>query len=70
VRIARHHARTGHLDLRIEVDGGVTEDTIAACADAGADAFVAGTAIYSADDPARACRRLRALAEQAGGPAR
>jgi ribulose-phosphate 3-epimerase len=70
VRIARHHARTGHLDLRIEVDGGVTEDTIAACADAGADAFVAGTAIYSADDPARACRRLRALAEQAGGRAR
>lgn len=69
VRIARRHARSGHLNLRIEVDGGVAEDTIAACAEAGADAFVAGTAVYSAADPAEACRRLRALAEQAGGPA-
>jgi ribulose-phosphate 3-epimerase len=69
VRIARHHARSGHLNLRIEVDGGVAEDTIAACAEAGADAFVAGTAVFSADDPGRACRRLRHLAQQAGGPA-
>jgi ribulose-phosphate 3-epimerase len=66
VRIARHHARSGHLDLRIEVDGGVTEETIAACAEAGADAFVAGTAVYAASDPAAACRKLRALAEAEG----
>lgn len=63
VRVARQHARTGHLQLRIEVDGGITEDTIAAAAEAGADAFVAGTAVYSAADPAEACRRLRSLVE-------
>ncbi|WP_433207643.1 ribulose-phosphate 3-epimerase [Dactylosporangium sp. CS-047395] len=65
VRTARRHIDTGHLDLRIEVDGGVAEDTIAACAQAGADTFVAGTAVYAADDPAAAVRKLRALA--AGG---
>lgn len=62
VRTARRHALAGHLQLRIEVDGGIAEDTIAAAAEAGADAFVAGTAVYGADDPGEACRRLRALA--------
>ncbi|WP_433048298.1 ribulose-phosphate 3-epimerase [Dactylosporangium sp. CS-033363] len=65
VRTARRHIDTGHLELRIEVDGGVAEDTIAACAQAGADTFVAGTAVYAADDPAAAVRKLRGLA--AGG---
>ncbi|HCT78124.1 MAG TPA: ribulose-phosphate 3-epimerase [Micromonosporaceae bacterium] len=65
VRVARRHAKTGHLDLRIEVDGGISADTIAAAAEAGADAFVAGTAVYSADDPGAVCRKLRALAESA-----
>lgn len=68
VRLARRHASAGHLELRIEVDGGIAEGTIAAAAEAGADAFVAGTAVYSAEDPAEACRKLRALAESAGGP--
>ena len=62
VRTARRHVDTGHLELRIEVDGGVAEDTIAACAEAGADTFVAGTAVFGADDPAAAVRRLRAVA--------
>jgi ribulose-phosphate 3-epimerase len=61
VRTARRHAASGHLQLRIEVDGGIAEDTIAAAAEAGADAFVAGTAVYGAADPAEACRRLRTL---------
>ncbi len=65
VRTARNHARGGHLELRIEVDGGIADDTIAAAAEAGADSFVAGTAVFGADDPAEACRRLRALAEAA-----
>jgi ribulose-phosphate 3-epimerase len=65
VRVARRHAASGHLDLRIEVDGGVAEDTIAACAEAGADTFVAGTAVYGVDDPAAAVRQLRQLAEAA-----
>ncbi|MER7005019.1 ribulose-phosphate 3-epimerase [Dactylosporangium sp. NPDC000555] len=62
VRTARRHIDAGHLELRIEVDGGVAEDTIAACAEAGADAFVAGTAVYGAEDPAAAVRKLRAVA--------
>lgn len=69
VRLARRHSNSGHLDLRIEVDGGIAEDTIAAAAEAGADAFVAGTAVYSAADPAAACRKLRALAESGGSTA-
>ena len=72
VRVARRHINSGHLDLRIEVDGGISEETIAAAAEAGADAFVAGTAVYSAEDPAEACRKLRALAEtgwRSGGSA-
>ena len=65
VRTARSHARSGHLELRIEVDGGIAEDTIAQAAEAGADSFVAGTAVYGAADPAEACRRLRARADAA-----
>ena len=62
VRAARRHADSGHLELRIEVDGGIAADTIARAAEAGADAFVAGTAVYGADDPAAAVRKLRATA--------
>jgi ribulose-phosphate 3-epimerase len=65
VRAARRHVDAGHLEVRIEVDGGVAEDTIYACAEAGADTFVAGTAVYGAEDPAAAVRKLRAVA--AGG---
>lgn len=62
VRTARRHVRSGHLQLRIEVDGGISADTIEAAAQAGADTFVAGTAVYGAQDPAAAVRRLRELA--------
>jgi ribulose-phosphate 3-epimerase len=65
VRAARRHVARGHLEVRIEVDGGIAEDTIAAAAEAGADAFVAGTAVFGADDPAEAVRRLRRLAAEA-----
>jgi ribulose-phosphate 3-epimerase len=68
VRAARRHLDSGHLELRIEVDGGIAEDTIEAAAAAGADAFVAGTAVYRADNPADAVRRLRRLAEEAADP--
>ena len=70
VRAARSHVNAGHLDIRIEVDGGIAADTIYAAAEAGADAFVAGTAVYGAHDPADACRKLRALADPAGDPDR
>jgi len=51
------------LQLWLQVDGGVSASTIERCAEAGADVFVAGSAVYGADDPAAAVRALR---EQAG----
>ena len=51
------------LDVWIQVDGGVAESTIEVCADAGANVFVAGSAVYNAADPAAACAKLRALAD-------
>ncbi|MEQ4301987.1 ribulose-phosphate 3-epimerase [Plantactinospora sp. B6F1] len=65
VRTARRHVDAGHLELRIEVDGGIAADTIEQAAAAGADAFVAGTAVYGAADPAAAVTELRRLAERA-----
>jgi ribulose-phosphate 3-epimerase len=59
VRTARRHLNAGHLELRIEVDGGIAADTIEAAALAGADAFVAGTAVYGAQDPVAAAQALR-----------
>ncbi|HEX8005589.1 MAG TPA: ribulose-phosphate 3-epimerase [Trebonia sp.] len=49
----------------LQVDGGVGAETIERCAEAGADVFVAGSAVYGADDPARAVRALREQAERA-----
>jgi ribulose-phosphate 3-epimerase len=49
----------------LQVDGGVGAETIERCAEAGADVFVAGNAVYSADDPDRAVRELRAMAAAA-----
>jgi len=46
----------------LQVDGGVSTDTIDRCADAGADMFVAGTAVYGAADRAAAITALRAQA--------
>jgi ribulose-phosphate 3-epimerase len=65
VRLARQHVKAGHLRLFIEVDGGVAEDTIEAAAEAGADVFVAGSAVYGADDPRKAVEALRAQARAA-----
>src|SRR3954462_13629338 len=62
---ARRLVRDGEHSVWVQVDGGVDESTIARCAEAGADVFVAGSAVYGADDPADAVRRLRARAEQA-----
>jgi ribulose-phosphate 3-epimerase len=46
----------------LQVDGGVTADTIVACAEAGADMFVAGSAVFGAADPAAEVQALRAAA--------
>ncbi|TFV52927.1 ribulose-phosphate 3-epimerase [Geodermatophilus sp. DF01-2] len=65
VRRARELVDTGHLTLFVEVDGGINADTIEQAAAAGADVFVAGSAVYGADDPARAIAALRAQAAAA-----
>ena len=53
------------LDVWLQVDGGVSEQTIERCAEAGADMFVAGTAVYAAPDAAGQIARLRDLAGRA-----
>jgi ribulose-phosphate 3-epimerase len=62
--VARHGG-----DIWLQVDGGVSEETIGRCAEAGADVFVAGSAVYGASDPDRAVRALRARAERAAAHA-
>jgi ribulose-phosphate 3-epimerase len=62
VREARRLIESGHLRLFLEVDGGINADTIAEAAEAGADVFVAGSAVYGAADPAAAIAGLRARA--------
>jgi ribulose-phosphate 3-epimerase len=62
VRRARELVESGHLTLFLEVDGGISADTIEQAAEAGADVFVAGSAVYGADDPAEAIAALRARA--------
>jgi ribulose-phosphate 3-epimerase len=47
----------------LEIDGGIDEKTIGVCAAAGANVFVAGSAVYRTRDPAAAVRVLRASAE-------
>ena len=54
--------RGRELDVWLQVDGGVSAETIERCAEAGADVFVAGSAVYGAADPAAAVEALRARA--------
>jgi ribulose-phosphate 3-epimerase len=65
LRRARAMVQRHGTDVWLQVDGGVSAETIERCADAGADVFVAGSAVYGADDPGRAVRALRAQAERA-----
>lgn len=66
-KIARAHeiAERDGLELCIEVDGGIDEETVGQVARAGADTFVAGNAIFGHADPLAAARGLRAAAESA-----
>ncbi len=63
-KIARARAMLDRLDADIwlQVDGGVSAETIERCAEAGADNFVAGSAVFGAADPDAIVRQLRALA--------
>jgi ribulose-phosphate 3-epimerase len=62
VRTARRLVDTGHLKLVVEIDGGINAETIVQAAEAGVDCFVAGSAVYGAEDPAKAVAALRAQA--------
>jgi ribulose-phosphate 3-epimerase len=64
VREVREAVRRHGGEIWIQVDGGVSADTIEQCAEAGADVFVAGSAVYGADDAARAVDELRAIVQQ------
>src|SRR3954463_8790707 len=65
VAIARRLVDAGELTILVEIDGGINEDTIEEAALAGVDCFVAGSAVYSADDPAVAVEALRRRAAAA-----
>jgi ribulose-phosphate 3-epimerase len=61
VRRARALVDAAGVDVAVQVDGGVSAATIGRAAAAGADTFVAGSAVFGAEDPARAVDELRAL---------
>ncbi|NEA40430.1 ribulose-phosphate 3-epimerase [Streptomyces sp. SID11385] len=65
IRRTRQLVAKHGLDLWVQVDGGVSAETVERCAEAGADVFVAGSAVYGAKDPAAAVRALRGQAETA-----
>lgn len=66
VRAARRMVDTGHLRLLVEIDGGINADTIEQAAEAGVDCFVAGSAVYGAEEPGKAVAALRETAIRAG----
>jgi ribulose-phosphate 3-epimerase len=64
LRRARQLLDSVKSGAKLEVDGGIARETIAACWHAGADTFVAGNAIFSASDPVAEIGALRALCSE------
>jgi len=64
--IARRTGSDGH-HIALQLDGGVSAETIERCAEAGADCFVAGSAVFGADDPDAMVNQLREAAVAAAG---
>jgi ribulose-phosphate 3-epimerase len=65
LRVLSEEVRRRGSALWLQVDGGISASTIAQAAEAGADTFVAGSAVFGADDPDAAIRGLRATASRA-----
>ena len=65
VSAVRRLVDSGELTIVVEIDGGINADTIEQAAEAGVDCFVAGSAVYSAADPAAAVKSLRQQAASA-----
>jgi ribulose-phosphate 3-epimerase len=64
VRAARSALGKNDRGVWLQVDGGISPSTIASAAEAGADTFVAGSAVYKAEDPAAMVTLLRQIATQ------
>jgi ribulose-phosphate 3-epimerase len=62
LRVARQIVDERALPVELEIDGGIKVDNAHLAVDAGADILVAGSAIFHADDPAVAARRIREAA--------
>ena len=61
IRKARELAQARGLEMAIEVDGGVTAENIGTLADAGADIFVAGAAVFGSPSYAETIARMKAI---------
>lgn len=62
-KIKRARSMIGDRPIWLQVDGGISESTIEMATLAGADTFVAGSAVFKSEDPSAVVSRLRALAE-------
>jgi len=62
-KVSRTRAIIGDRPIWLQVDGGISVETIEIAREAGADTFVAGSAVFNAPDPAEMILQLRALAE-------
>ena len=65
VRALRDEITRRGLDIDIQVDGGISDKTIAVAAGAGANVFVAGSAVFAAPDSKAMIAKLRQLAAEA-----
>ena len=65
IRSARKLIDASGADIWLQIDGGVSADTIERAAEAGADTFVAGSAVYRSDDPDQVVTSLRNQAQAA-----
>jgi ribulose-phosphate 3-epimerase len=68
IRQARELIGSRGAEVWLQVDGGVSAETVERCAAAGADVFVAGSAVFDADDPDAMVRELATLADGAFRP--
>ena len=65
IKTLRREIQRRGLSVDIQVDGGINEKTVETAAEAGANVFVAGSAVFGAPDAAKAISDLRSLAERA-----
>jgi ribulose-phosphate 3-epimerase len=64
VKTLRQEIQRRGLDVDIQVDGGINAETVEIAAAAGANVFVAGSAVFGAADPQKEIETLRELASQ------